>query len=809
MTALRGFEFFFWFSVVFSLPRSCPAAFPGVNLSNFGPQNARQQRVVDAFLHGWEGYRSSCWGWDEVRPVSKNCTNDLGGLGAQIVDTLDTLLLMGLDSEYAEAKTWVRDHLKMNLNKQVSVFETTIRIVGGLLSAFHLDGEAYFLDLAKDLGGRLLSAWREGPVPFELVNLATGQVGANEPILGSSLAEVGTIQMEFTSLSASTGDPRFRWRAEHVMESLGPTLEEAGGLLPIMLRPTTPLSWTNMRVTLGGRGDSFYEYLLKQWLMTNRTDERYRRWYHTSVDGIRRSLVSQSSPSNFTFVREVDHYKELEVLLGNTSLEWDPRAQTFPAFGVMMQVGGADFFTRAQSMLQQLQALKKVALGPALKKMVLQPSKSAPASSSSPRKGVATATLSTTTAPPPDPHVCSGGETGTAAQADSGNDDVVEVASAEKDASQGEGFEDDGDDLAPEMYHEDADEGYPVDEDVGFDESEDLDADEGSSDADYEEDLNMEEILHEVEEEFFDDADGEETVDVDDDAAPAGTCQAAAAEPPSSLPDNPLEAIAQLHQLELKFQEMARKQTVFIGLPEVTLEELCSIGELLQARRWDVLTHKVQLGVPPGSEVEIDQAMLDTISGMAGQELLKKCDQSSKFKMDHLACFLPGVLALGSMTGGAEDAEADLELAAGLAEGCAQMWLRTPTGLAPESATWHVMSDTEDLEVLKGTAHSILRPETVESLWYLYTATGDTKYQEWGWAIFEAIEKYATVAGGGFSGVDDVRHPHHISRIDRMETFVLSETFKYLFLLFGDASPYDLSRVVLNTEGHPLPVVSA
>merc|ERR1712194_1007795 len=76
------------------------------------------------------------------------------------------------------------------------------------------------------------------------------------------------------------------------------------------------------------------------------------------------------------------------------------------------------------------------------------------------------------------------------------------------------------------------------------------------------------------------------------------------------------------------------------------------------------------------------------------------------------------------------------------AEGCARSWLDTPLGLAGESTQWNTLSGRDwDLAINAGDAHNMLRPETVESLWYLYLATGDRKYQDWGWSIFEAIEK--------------------------------------------------------------------
>ena len=99
------------------------------------------------------------------------------------------------------------------------------------------------------------------------------------------------------------------------------------------------------------------------------------------------------------------------------------------------------------------------------------------------------------------------------------------------------------------------------------------------------------------------------------------------------------------------------------------------------------------------------------------------------------------------------------------------------------------------------------RPETVESLFYLYRLTRDERYREWGWNIFQAFEKYTKVKSGGYASLVSVYKPRHFR--DRMESFFMSETLKYLFLLFGDDNNVlSLREWVFNTEAHPLPIWS-
>ena len=93
----------------------------------------------------------------------------------------------------------------------------------------------------------------------------------------------------------------------------------------------------------------------------------------------------------------------------------------------------------------------------------------------------------------------------------------------------------------------------------------------------------------------------------------------------------------------------------------------------------------------------------------------------------------------------------------------------------------------------------------MESLFVLYRLTGDKKYQDYGWAIFQAIEKHAKISSGGYSSLNSVKDLKMGFR-DKMETFFLGETLKYLFLLFSDVDIVPFDKFVFNTEAHILPV---
>ncbi|MCL4120375.1 UNVERIFIED_CONTAM: hypothetical protein GTU68_013908, partial [Idotea baltica] len=148
-----------------------------------------------------------------------------------------------------------------------------------------------------------------------------------------------------------------------------------------------------------------------------------------------------------------------------------------------------------------------------------------------------------------------------------------------------------------------------------------------------------------------------------------------------------------------------------------------------------------------------------------------------------------------------------LDLAKDLLHTCAQTWLRQPTKLAAEITYFNVAESIEDDFFVKNNdAHYLLRPETIESLWYLYHLTGNATYQNWGWQMFQGIEKHCRVEHG-YTSIGNVKSAESTKPKDKMESFFLGETLKYFYLLFAeDQDTISLDKYVFNTEGHPLPI---
>src|SRR5690349_2233624 len=119
------------------------------------PQLAAQVRAE--FLHAWQGYKKYAWGHDDLRPLSKAAHDWYGqSLLMTQVDALDTMILMGLKNESETTKRYIIEHLSFDKDIYVQNFEITIRLLGGLLSAYQLTNDRRLLKLAEDLGERLL-----------------------------------------------------------------------------------------------------------------------------------------------------------------------------------------------------------------------------------------------------------------------------------------------------------------------------------------------------------------------------------------------------------------------------------------------------------------------------------------------------------------------------------------------------------------------------------------------------------------------------------------------------------------------------
>ncbi|TBU42728.1 glycoside hydrolase [Dichomitus squalens] len=268
---------------------------------------AKRDAVINAFKHAWLAYERDAMGDDEYHPISQKGTNltAAGGIGYTVIDSIDTMLLMGLQDEYARARKWVETKMSFDRDANFNTFETTIRVLGGLLSAYHFTKDELYLEKAKELADRIMPAF-ETPSGLPTSNVNLGQrkgVPAQDNKGLVSTAEVSTLQLEFRYLSYLTDNDAYWDAAENVMRVIkGASLTT--GLASIFMNPTDG-RFVLSPIRLGSRGDSYYEYLLKQYLQTNLTEPVYQDMYNGAIDGVHAHLIRKSELAKLTYTSEL------------------------------------------------------------------------------------------------------------------------------------------------------------------------------------------------------------------------------------------------------------------------------------------------------------------------------------------------------------------------------------------------------------------------------------------------------------------------------------------------------------------------
>jgi ER degradation enhancer, mannosidase alpha-like 2 len=243
-------------------------------------------RVRAEAQHAWQGYRKYAWGHDDVKPLSKQPHDWYAEtLLMTPVDALDTLILLGLKDEADDAHKLIVDKLSFDKDIYVSHFETTIRELGGLLSAYQLTGDPKLLALADDLATRMLPVF-DSPtgLPWTQVNLRTGQVRGYE----SNPAETGTLLLEYGTLARLTGKQVYYDKAKRALVETFRRRAPKTGLVGDAIDVRTG-AWTHTSAHVGGGIDSYYEYLWKCWKLFG--DKDCLAMWKTSIASINTYLA--------------------------------------------------------------------------------------------------------------------------------------------------------------------------------------------------------------------------------------------------------------------------------------------------------------------------------------------------------------------------------------------------------------------------------------------------------------------------------------------------------------------------------------
>uniref|UniRef100_A0A915N145 alpha-1,2-Mannosidase n=2 Tax=Meloidogyne javanica TaxID=6303 RepID=A0A915N145_MELJA len=266
------------------------------------------------FMHGYRSYMENAFPHDELMPLSckgrqrgvtpsrGDVDDALGNFSLTLVDTLDTLVVLGEFDEFERAVKLAVEQISFDSDLTVSVFETNIRMVGGLISA-HLMSllvkqredrqrmEWYsdqLFKMATNLADRLLPAFNStSGVPYSRVNLKKGLLPSLKRQHDTCTACGGTMILEWAALSRLSGRPVYEEKARKAMDFLWAQRHRGSDLMGTVLNVNSG-DWVRPESGIGAGIDSYYEYTLKAYILLGDDDYLYR--FNKHYDAIMRHL---------------------------------------------------------------------------------------------------------------------------------------------------------------------------------------------------------------------------------------------------------------------------------------------------------------------------------------------------------------------------------------------------------------------------------------------------------------------------------------------------------------------------------------
>uniref|UniRef100_A0AAF5CYQ6 alpha-1,2-Mannosidase n=2 Tax=Strongyloides stercoralis TaxID=6248 RepID=A0AAF5CYQ6_STRER len=293
-----------------------------------------REKVRRMFYHAYNGYLENGFPLDELKPISCKGIDTWGSFSLTLIDSLDTLLILGNYTEFERVVDLVLKTVNPDIDINASVFETNIRVVGGLISAHVLHGiipnaklpegwpcNGPLLDLAVKFADKLLPAFKtDTGMPFGTVNLKYGVNKDETPV--TCTAGIGTFIIEFGSLSKLTGNDIYEKVAMNALNSLWESRSKIG-LVGNHIDVMTG-KWTATDAGIGAGIDSYYEYLAKGALLFHKP--ALMKQFKESVNAINK------------YIRNEDWFLWVSMTQGTTTF---PFFQSLEAFypGILALVG--------------------------------------------------------------------------------------------------------------------------------------------------------------------------------------------------------------------------------------------------------------------------------------------------------------------------------------------------------------------------------------------------------------------------------------------------------------------------------------
>ncbi|KAI4717939.1 seven-hairpin glycosidase [Aureobasidium sp. EXF-10727] len=300
-----------------------------------------QQEVKSVLQRCWSSYRERAWLSDELAPVSGSKKDTFGGWAATLADTLDTLWIADLKDEFHDG---VEALLEIDFTKisqgEINVFETTIRYLGGFISAFDLSGDRRLLDKAIEVAEMLYIAF-DTPNRMPITRWNVRDAAAGKPQLageGVLVAEIGSLSLEFTRLAQITHNDKWYDCIDRIMQIFDRQQGSSNipGKWPLVVNARTQDFASGDHFTLAAMADSLYEYLPKMYALLGGSS-LYAKMYEDAMDtAIRETVFRPMVPDNADILLSGSARSERK---GESRL--DPQGQHLVCFaGGMLALGG-------------------------------------------------------------------------------------------------------------------------------------------------------------------------------------------------------------------------------------------------------------------------------------------------------------------------------------------------------------------------------------------------------------------------------------------------------------------------------------
>ncbi|KAH4610011.1 alpha-1,2-Mannosidase [Parastagonospora nodorum] len=246
-------------------------------------QDKRRREVKRVFGKSWASYKKQAWMKDALKPISGQDVNQFSGWAATLVDTLDTLWMMGLRDEFYEAVEAVAMiDFGQSTAPAVNMFETCIRYLGGLIAAYDLSGHKVLKEKSIEVGNLLYAGFNtENGMPVDFINFEAAKTGEGLSVEGQVVsASPGTITLEFSRLSQITGDDKYYAAVSQVMDVFrqGQNETKLPGMWPMYVGMAAKDVVSGFQFTIGGNADSLYEYLPKAFALLGSADPSSKKY---------------------------------------------------------------------------------------------------------------------------------------------------------------------------------------------------------------------------------------------------------------------------------------------------------------------------------------------------------------------------------------------------------------------------------------------------------------------------------------------------------------------------------------------------